>query len=122
MTDMGKIIDGLIRRTEDGTLKWDTGETGEEFAVRVDAIVVRLRRFEPDDFATEERYRLDILDHKDTTVAALETNDPFGFVPNERRATDDQARQLGRLFVLVRRSVLNTQAVLEQLADALGAD
>ena len=122
MTDMDKIMDGLIRRTEDGTLKWDTGETSDEFVVRVDPILVRLRRFEPDDFATEDRYRLDILDHRDATVAALETNDPFGFVPNERRATDEQARRLDRLFVLVRRSVLNTQAVLEKLADALGAD
>lgn len=121
MTEMDKILAGLLRRTEDGSLKWDAAERDDEFAVSVDAISVTLRRLESDEFTIQDRHRLVIRNDAGSTVESLETTDEFGFVPRDRRATDEQAGHLYRLFILARRSALNTQATLEKLAKALEA-
>ena len=125
MTDMDKIIAGLIHRTEDGTLKWKpdfTTPSGDEFTVSVDSISVELRRLDPDGFTPLDRYQLAIRDDEGPMVEILETADKFGLVANDQRATDEQARQMASLFALARRSALNTQATLEKLAKALGAE
>lgn len=122
MTELGTILNGLIRRTEDGTLKWKADYTtpaGDEFAVSVDSISVELKRLNADGFTAADRYQLAIRGDDGSIVEILETADHFGFVPSDRRATDEQARQMADLFILARRSALNTQATLEKLAKAL---
>ena len=122
MTDISKIVSALIGRTEDGTLKWKPGELSDEFTVSINAISVELRRLEPDTFASHERHRLAIRNDAGATVTALETFGEFEFVPNDQLATHEQAQDLSRLFALARRSALNIQATLEELAKALDAE
>lgn len=121
MTSMDQIIDRLIQRTEDGTLEWESSNNGDALAVSVDTFSVKLKWLEPDGFPVWERYRLTILNDDGSTVRVLETDDEFGFVSRGRVATPEQAKQMELLFAVARRSVLNVQATLDQLAKALEA-
>lgn len=122
MTDMNKIIDGLIQRTEDGTLKWKPGKSDEDFVLSVDSICVELRRIRSDGLTPYDRYRLALLNEGSPAATILETDDSFNSVPNDQAATSEQDLQLERLFTMARRSALDIQSALEKLAKALGTD
>ena len=61
---------------------------------------------------TKGEYRLTIFDENGKEVEFVET-------VTENRVDTRQAQQLADLFILARRSALNTQATLEKLAKAL---
>ena len=106
MIELGQILDGLVQRTTEGKLKWSRTVQPDRFVTSVDAIsivIVEIQDFSPD------HYRLDILDEWGDTADSLDYRD----------TTDEQDRQLARLYVLARRSGNNIDSTLEKLAKAL---
>ena len=122
MNELDKILEGLIRRTNAGKLRWQRSVADNEFLASVGAISVVIR-WRKGQLGIPGPHQLEILDDEGATAEVIETdNNAFWPVPSDRRATPEQAHQLDRLYVLARRSALNTQATLEKLAKALEAD
>ena len=103
MIELGPILEGLIQRTTEGKLKWSRTVPHDRFVTSVDAIAIVIQ------VDLGGRYSLEILNEAGETAESLEYLD----------TTDEQNRQLARLFVLARRSALNTEATLQKLAKAL---
>ena len=120
MNEMDRILEGLIRRTNAGKLRWQRYIEDDEFLASVDAISVVVR-FRKSGLRNPARYQLEILDDEGAMAEVIETDSGLWEVPDDRRATPEQARQLDRLYMLARRSALNTQATLAKLAKALEA-
>ena len=117
MSRMDDILSSLVRRTEEGKLKWRTSADSQVFIASVDTIGIAVRRIgQRNHLVSEERHKLEILNDEGMTVEVLETGDDFGLVPTESLATGEQARNLNRLFTLARRSALESDATLEKLA------
>ena len=74
----------------------------DRFITSVDAISIVILEI-------EGSYRLDILDESGVTVESLDYQD----------TTQEQDKQLARLYVLARRSAFNIDSTLEKLAKAL---
>ena len=120
MNEMDQILEGLIRRTNAGKLRWRPSVERDAFLTSVDAISVVVR-FSMGGLRNPARYQLEILNDEGDTAEVIETQGALCEVPDDRRATPEQARQLDRLYVLARRSALNTQATLAKLAKSLEA-
>ena len=117
-----QILEGLIRRTDSGKLRWLSSVEDDAFLASIDAIAVVLTELRKGVLGSHfARYQLQILNDNGDTVAVVETNDALGMVPEDRRASIEQTRQMNRLHQLARRSALDTQATLEKLAKALEA-
>ena len=115
MDRMTTILQGLLQRTEDGKLNWETSVDSKAFIASVDTTAVIIR--ELDEFL--ERYKLEILNDKGNTAVVLETNDTFGTIPKEILATPEQSLDLRRIFVLARQSALDSNSTLEKLVQDL---
>ena len=113
MDRISEVLDGLIKRTEEGKLTWRTTIGGYSFMTSVDTIVVIIR----EDF--DDRYWLSILNHNGETARSLQTPVSFEDTQMESQATPEQAQQLSRLFTLARGSALNADLTLEKLAKSL---
>ena len=105
MTELGQILERLVQRTTEGKLKWSRSVETDRFVASVDAISIVIAE------TRSLNYRLDILDESGQTVESLDYRD----------TTREQNEQLARLYVLARRSALNTEATLQKLANALNA-
>lgn len=103
MIELGPILEGLIQRTVEGKLKWSRTVPHDRFVTSIDAIAIVIQV----DFGGS--YSLEILNEAGETAESLEYRD----------ATSEQMVKLARLFVLARRSALNTEATLQKLANAL---
>ena len=121
MNDMGKILHGLAQRTADGKLKWRRTVKDTEFVTAIDKIAVAVRELDKGTAVTPARYQLEIFGEEGSTAEVVETPDEFKRLPGGTTPTDDPSRQLEHLYVLARRSALNTQATLDKLAKALEA-
>ena len=119
MSNIARVLEGLINRTHEGKLQWQTTADPDRFLAAVDMIAVIISRLSTGLSLGDERYRLEILNDEGTTVEILETADTFEMIPSERLPTAEQARTLTRLFTLARRSALDTDATLEKLANSL---
>ena len=119
MDDMGRILKGLLKRTEGGQLKWRASAEGNTYIVAVDTAAVALTSLRAATMGLPDRYRLDIFNDKSIPVESLESPDPLGSVPIERRATGEQSGEMSRLFILARRSALDTDSTLRKLAESL---
>ena len=105
MTELDKILEGLIRRTTEGRLKWSRTFQSDRFVTSVDAVsIVISERF-------HSVYGLEILNEDGETVESIES--PY--------TSEAQNRQFERLFVLARRSALNSEATLQKLAKSLNS-
>ena len=104
MIEMGQILEGLVRRTEDGRLKWRRSIESNRFVTSVDVISIRIQ-----EILAVEGYRLDILDESGEIVESLRYQD----------MSRDEEEQLARLYVLARRSAIDVDSTLEKLAKAL---
>ena len=104
MIELGQILAGLVRRTEEGRLKWRRVVENDRFVTSLDAISIVIQEIQAGAF-----YRLDIHDESGETVESLSYRD----------TSPEQDEQLARLYVLARRSALNIDATLEKLAKAL---
>ena len=103
MIELGEIVEGLVRRTTEGKLKWSRTVENDRFITSVDTISVVIEEIQHPD------YRLDILDESGQTVESL------GFLDT----TTEQEEQLAHLYALARRSALDIDSALEKLAKAL---
>lgn len=121
MSQLDKILDGLIRRTADEKLKWRRSVRRDEFMASLDAISVVVRGFRRGRLLDTSRYQIEIMDAHGASVEVLETEEEDFEVASDRRATDLQAQQLQRLYHLARNSALNPDATLAKLAQALEA-
>ena len=109
MIELDQILGGLIRRTEDGKLQWRRTVRDDRFVASVDAISVVVLEVPPRPSGPGPTYRLEILDENGQTVEVLDYDS----------STGEQDEQMGRLFVLARRSALNIDSVLQKLAEYL---
>lgn len=122
MSELDKILEGLVQRTVDGKLKWNRTVETRQFVTSVDAISVVVRELNEAHLTTPARHRLEILDVEGSTVEVLESEDEYGLVPVDRLATSEQSYYMDRLYALARRSALDTQSTLQKLAKALETD
>lgn len=113
MSELDHILERLIQRTADGRLKWRKAVQDDQFVTSVDTISVVIRDLRGATGYTSLGHRMEIMNENGETVEVLDVNS---------RPTVEQDEQLERLFTLARRSALNTQATLEKLAKALGAE
>lgn len=121
MGKIDEILAGLTERTNEGRLKWRTSANPNGFVSAVGDIAVIVSLVEQQGLGQDARFRLEILNDQGVTVEAIETVDSFGFLPEHRRATNEQAQCLSRLFALARRSALDVNATLDELARNLDA-
>ena len=103
MIELGPILEGLIERTTEGKLKWSRTVPHDRFVTSVDAISIVVQE------SLGTSYILEILNEGGETVETLDN----------RLATTEQRAQVERLFVLARRSALNSELTLQKLAKAL---
>ena len=103
MIEVGRILSGLIQRTTEGKLKWNRVVLNDRFAASVDAISIVIWE------VADPSYTLEILNESGETVETL----------NYRNLTEAQDQQLARLYLLARRSALDTDSTLEKLAKGL---
>ncbi len=116
MNELESILDGLIRRTSDGKLRWSRAAEANQFVTAVDTIAVIVRRRDVHSSLRDDAvaaFELEILDEKGTLI------ETFG--SRGRPATSEQRGKLSRLHDLARYSALNVQQTLEKLAKALEA-
>lgn len=106
MIDLEQILTGLVQRTTEGKLQWSRTVHDGRYTTSVGAISVVI-------FDTVSSYgagyQFDILDESGETVESLRHED----------TTQEQDEKLERLYILARRSALNIDSVLEQLAKGL---
>ena len=121
MSEMDRILEGLIRQTDDGKLRWRPSVTNDAFVTSVDTIAVVVRELSTGKYSPAARHQLEIFDDDGYTAEVLETSHKFATLSNESLATGEQALRLRHLHQLARRSALNPQATLAKLAKALEA-
>ena len=109
MIELEQILDGLILRTTDGKLKWHRSIHDDQFVASAGAISVVVRELIPRAIDADPHYRFEILDENGQTVEVLHYDS----------STTRQDKRLEQLFTLARRSALNTDSVLQRLAEAL---
>ena len=119
MNRMTRILEGLVKRTEEGKLEWDTSSDDEEFLTAVGVIAVVVKRLRECSMDGTERHQLIIMNDGGATVETLETESDYTFLPTERCATPVQAQKMARLFTLARRSALNSDSTLDELVKSL---
>ena len=116
MDKMTTILQGLINRTEDGNLKWRTTLNDNVFVSAVNTTGVVIKLLPAGSVFDSERHRLEILNDDGMTAVVLETEGSRRLVPKENRATEEQVKDLRRLFALARHSALNADLTLDKLA------
>ena len=119
MDYMERVLKGLLKRTEEGKLRWRTTVDENRFVASVDTIAVAVQRVGPGVVMGNDRFKFEVVNDEGITVESLESRDECGLVPSERRATTEQERDIDRLFTLARRSALDSDATLAKLADSL---
>ena len=120
MIDINDVLNALVTRTAESELSWSRSANTDEFLAVVGENVITIHRVVTSALTSVESFRLRILDDEDSTVESLESSSAFGHIPTERRATEDQSRQLIQLFLLARRSALDVPTTLAKILDALG--
>ena len=119
MDNMGKILKGLLKRTEGGQLKWTPSLEGTSFVAAVDAIAVSITAILTGVPSQSDRHRLEVFNDQGIPVESLESPARFGFPQKGQKATDEQDGEMSRLFTLARRSALDTDSTLRKLVDSL---
>ena len=119
MNEMGKILDGLTQRTDAGKLKWRRTVRDTDFVAAIDTIAVVVRQLHKGTLDIPARYQIEIYNEAGATAEVLETPTKSGRPVGDTTLTPEQSRQVEHLYVLARRSGLNTQATLDKLVKAL---
>ena len=113
MSQLDHILERLIQRTADGSLTWRRSGDNDKFVMSVDSITVAVTDLRGAMGYASLGQRLEIINESGQTVEVLDVNS---------HPTIEQEERLERLFILARRSALETQATLEKLANALTAE
>ena len=121
MEKMTQILEKLIDRTQEGKIIWHTTADPDGFLATLDTLGVVVSYLGKQSFASNERYKVQILNSEGRTAEVIETKDEYGPIEPERIATLGQDQAMSRLFTLARRSALDTDSTLEELAKQLDA-
>ena len=113
MSQLDHILERLVQRTADGSLTWRRSGDNDKFVMSVDGITVAVTDLRGAMGFASLGQRLEIINESGQTVEVLDVNS---------HPTIEQEERLERLFILARRSALETQATLEKLANALTAE
>lgn len=107
MRDFGQILTGLVKRTEEGRLKWSKTVSQDRFVASVDTIALMVG--EVRNPGEPIRYSLDILNEYEEVADSIGHDD----------CSDAEYRELERLYRLARRTANDAEATLEKLAKIL---
>ena len=107
MKDFSEILTGMVKRTEEGKLKWTKTVRYDRFVASVDAITLMI--LEVQNFGEPTRYRLDLLNEFEEVADSFSHED----------LSDAEYKELEHLYRLARRSANDVEATLEKLAKAL---
>ena len=118
MNKMSEILEGLIKRTAEEKLAWQTSADPNAFVTAVGGISIVIRSF---DRSLGESHRLEIQNDRGITVQVLQTRNQFIPIHTEDTATSEQSQELRRLFNLARKSALKLDSTLDQLAKSLAS-
>lgn len=115
-----QVLTGLVNRTTDGKLNWRSTWDRNAFLATVDLIAVIIK---PSGGSSngQRGYSLEILNNEGLIAEVLETDEDYAAKVGGRHITDDQRELIVRLFHLARRSALDTEATLSELASRLEA-
>ncbi|MCY4653064.1 MAG: hypothetical protein OXC95_07860 [Dehalococcoidia bacterium] len=116
MSRIDEVLEGLINRTAEEKLAWQTSADTNAFVAAVGGISIVIRS---QNRILIIRHRLEIQNDDGTTVQVLQTRDDSELVSTEDDATPEQARKLSHLYALARRSALKTDTTLDELAESL---
>lgn len=119
MNNMERILKGLLKRTEEGQLKWRTTVNENRFVASIDTIGVSVQLLRQAMQFTPDSYRLEVLNDEGATVDSLETLEVRAETREQLDTMRENNRDVSRLFTLARRSALDTDATLEKLANSL---
>ena len=119
MDKMTSILGKLIDLTQEGKLKWSETADQDGFIATVGNLGV-IVRYLGRPFGNE-RHKFEILNRDGRIAETLETDDEVVFITDEIIASDDQAHAMARLYSLARRSALDADATLDDLAQQLDA-
>ena len=106
MVDLGLILEKLVERTTEGRLNWRPSVADGRFVTSVDAISLVIAGIPGERSA----FQLDIHDPESGQII-----ESLGHA----ETTAEQDGALRRLYVLARRSALDTESTLQKLAKAL---
>ena len=123
MADLDNIIRALTQRTRDERMKWRSSAESGVFVASIGANSVVVRRTNSNSEIIEDQYRVDFLNKDGETVEVVETEHPFDWDRStsvEDQVTDYQNENVRALYAAARRSALNTDATLNELAADLG--
>ena len=113
-----QVLTGLVDRTTDGKLEWRSALGRNAFLATVDLIGVIIK---PSGGSSngQRGYSLEILNNEGLIAEVLATDADYAAEIGARSITDDQREMIIRLFHLARRSALNTDATMSELASRL---
>ena len=134
MDKMTEVLAKLISSTQDGKVHWVSTADPEVFITTVETIGVVVSHLDAGllSMASDEQYRVQVLDPEGRAVESIETR-IFSGLPNLgglltpeqiaplRVADEDQKHAIRLLFLLARRSALDVDATLDELRNSLDA-
>ena len=121
MDKMTQVLTGLVNRTDEGKLTWRPTWDSNSFIASVDLIGVVIRPSGGSSRNGQRGYALEILNNDGLIAEVLATDKDYASKIGARSITDEQRELIIRLFHLARRSALDTEATLSELANGLEA-
>ena len=121
MSVITQVLTGLVNLTDEGKLKWRSTWDLNVFLATVDLIGVIIKPTGGSASNGQREYALEILNNEGVIAEVLATDKDYASNIGARSITDEQRELIIRLFLLARRSALNTEATLSELANGLEA-
>ena len=121
MSMVTQVLTGLVNLTDEGKLKWRSTWDLNVFLATVDLIGVVIKPAGGSAANGQREYALEILNNEGVIAEVLATDKDYASKIGARSITDEQRELIIRLFRLARRSALNTEATLSELANGLEA-
>ena len=116
MAEISQILERLVTRSEDRDLNWRTTAKPDYYLTTLGEVSVVVGMINRGIDATQ--YELEILDRRGRSVETLTTGSVFY---SEGNLIPRQASNLKRLFESARRSALDVDTTLDELARQLDA-
>ena len=119
MPELDQIMEALTKQTRAGTFKWSPSADSGVFVTSVGANSLIIRRVSDNSELARDRHRLDVLNKEGETVETIETTYAFEWAGSESD-NDWRNELLADLYAEARRSALEAETTLNEIAMALG--
>lgn len=119
MPELDHIMEELTKQTRAGTFKWVPSADSGVFVTSVGANSLIISRISDNSELVRDRHRLDILNKGGETVETVETTYVFEWAGYESD-NDRRNELLTDLYAEARRSALEAETTLNEIAMALG--